>query len=94
MEICWRMGGCDKNQMINIDTRLRKVFRKCFGRISEKSEELTKDNMDVWDSLTHIKLIMEIENEFEIVIDPEAIPQLHTNFNAIDKYLEAYECKK
>lgn len=48
-------------------TRLTEVFRKVFNNESiVLSDELTANDVENWDSLSHMLLITEIENAFQI----------------------------
>jgi acyl carrier protein len=47
--------------------KLTTIFRKVFSNDSlALTNELTANNIDHWDSLTHMLLITEIENTFSI----------------------------
>ncbi len=45
--------------------------------------------LEEWDSLTHIKLILELEAEFGLDIEPEAIVALYSDGDTILNYLRA-----
>jgi acyl carrier protein len=50
-----------------IVTKLTEVFRKVFNNETiDLSDELTANDVENWDSLSHMLLITEIENEFQI----------------------------
>lgn len=52
---------------MNIKERLENVFRQVFDDDEIViNENTTADDIEEWDSLTHIQLIVEIENEFSI----------------------------
>lgn len=44
--------------------------------IEKVNESLSQDNTDDWDSVTHLTLIAEIEDEFEISLEPEDIEKM------------------
>jgi len=47
--------------------RLTGIFRKVFGDDTlEISDELTANDVEGWDSLTHMLLITEVENSFSV----------------------------
>ena len=60
-----------------MDDVLRNVFQGLFG-IAETlfSDALERDNVDTWDSVTHISLVLAIEQAFQVAIPTEAIPTL------------------
>lgn len=47
--------------------KLTEIFRNVFGNQSlELTNDLTANDVDNWDSLTHMILIAEVEDEFSI----------------------------
>jgi acyl carrier protein len=47
--------------------RLQQIFRKVFGDATiELRDEMTAADIDGWDSLAHINLIIAVEREFKI----------------------------
>ena len=72
---------------MNIESRLYELIAKHFNKeIKEISPATSKDNIEDWDSLEHIKLILEIEEEFKVKFSLEVIPQI-TNVKAIQDEL-------
>ena len=54
-------------ERIDIESRLTSIFRKVFGNETlNLSNELTANDVEQWDSLSHMILITEIENDFSI----------------------------
>lgn len=54
-------------EKVEITNRLTPVFRKVFGDDQlELTDELSALDVENWDSLTHMLLITEIENDFSI----------------------------
>jgi acyl carrier protein len=52
---------------MQIDERLKSIFRTVFSDSSLDIEaNHSADNIKKWDSLNHISLIFEIENEYQI----------------------------
>jgi acyl carrier protein len=52
---------------MNVTERLTKVFRQVFGDESiELRPEMTADDVEGWDSFSHINLIIAVELEFGI----------------------------
>jgi acyl carrier protein len=50
-----------------IYSRLARVFREVFDdETIELTPQLTAKDVDGWDSLTHIRLILSVEKEFKI----------------------------
>jgi acyl carrier protein len=55
-----------------MDKELQRIFADMFG-VSETdySDQLSIDNVDNWDSITHVTLILELEDTFNVQISPE-----------------------
>lgn len=59
---------------MDIKERLQKVFATVFDNDSiDLKPELTADDIDEWDSLSHINLMIAIELEFGIEFDSSEI---------------------
>lgn len=59
--------------MTTIET-LNQVFCTVFDdELIEISPEMTANDIDGWDSLTHINLVIAVENRFDIVFSQEEI---------------------
>ena len=64
------------------------VFEVPFNEITEDS---SSDNIESWDSLKHLNLILALEEEFDINIPDEEVGNL-INYKLIE--LIVNECKK
>ena len=54
------------------DIKLKDVISNVLGvPIEEINDDSSPDSLDKWDSLSHIKLVMAIESEFEVELSPE-----------------------
>ena len=54
------------------DMKLKEVLSNVLGvSIEEINDDSSPDSLDQWDSLSHIKLVMAIESEFEVELSPE-----------------------
>lgn len=64
---------------MTVEQRLKTVFVGMFG-ITEKSlyPDISPRELSTWDSLQHINLILAVEEEFGIAVEPEAIQALDT----------------
>lgn len=69
-----------------MEERLIEVFRKVF-----KNETIdrfvSKESLELWDSINHISLIVEIEAEFNVSFYPEEIYEIKS-FGDIILYLQ------
>jgi acyl carrier protein len=53
----------------------------------EISEETSSENTETWDSLTHMKLVIALEEKFNIEIESENILEI-MSYKEIVKYLK------
>lgn len=70
-------------------SRNNKKIEKIFNKLLKKNSNLKEINMQNcknWDSLNHIKIILEIEKIFKIKIKPKDVVKL-TSFKKIVKFL-------
>jgi acyl carrier protein len=57
--------------------RLTKVFQDIFDDPNlQITESMTAADVDAWDSLTHIDLIVQVEKEFKIKLSTAAVREL------------------
>ena len=74
--------------MENIDERIKDVMSGVFGVDADTlTEESSQDNVDGWDSIKHLDLIVSLEEEFGVSIPIEEVGNL-TNFKYIKLTLE------
>ena len=71
----------------DIEEKLVHVFQRVFQVRTVTGGESVA-SMEDWDSLTHIKLVMEVESAFNMMIDPDEIPDLFSDFAVILEYLK------
>lgn len=75
---------------MNIEERLNRVFKTVFDNESiEINPDLTADDVDEWDSLSHINLMIAIELEFGIEFDQSEIQ----NFANVGELMTSIEEK-
>lgn len=68
--------------------RMTKVFSEVFDEEISLTEETTAADVDGWDSLTHITLISEIEDEFDIRFEMKDVTRMKNVGELADKILE------
>ena len=54
---------------------------------SEITDESSPDNLEQWDSLSHVQLVLNLEKEFDIKISPEEGIEYFTDFKNIVEYI-------
>ncbi len=52
------------------------VIMKDLFEIETIDETCSQENCEAWDSLRHLQLVVELESEFEITLEPEEIGQM------------------
>jgi len=67
------------------------LLLRCFSSVfpaltQEEIENATADTIGVWDSLSAVTLAAVIQDEFNIEIDPDALPNLNS-YRAFREYL-------
>ena len=63
--------------MENIDERIKDVMAGVFGVDSELlNDDSSHDNVDGWDSIKHLDLIVSLEEEFDVTIPMEEVNNL------------------
>ena len=59
--------------------QIKKIMTKVFEiESSLVNDEISQKNTDQWDSLNHLNLIVEIEEEFDVSFTPEQIGSMTT----------------
>jgi len=69
-----------------IEKRLKKLFFNIFNLETDVIEKSEIDNSSEWDSLNHLRLMMEIESEFGINMTPKHFQEL-TSYSKIENFL-------
>ncbi len=65
--------------MFDQDERLLRCFSSVFPALTkEEIENATAESVGVWDSLSTVTLAAVIQEEFNVEIDPDALPNLNS----------------
>ena len=72
---------------MNLQDRVLDIMRETFG-IDEMSTDVSQKNCDQWDSLRHLTLASELEDAFDIELEPEEIAEM-TDFSRVIAMLES-----
>jgi acyl carrier protein len=76
--------------MLDQDERLIRCFASVFPTLTpEQIEAASSDSVGVWDSLSSVTLAAVIQEEFNVEIEPDALPDLDS-FRAFREYLSAH----
>jgi acyl carrier protein len=78
--------------MASTNDRIRNVMSSVFEvSLNDINEQSSTDNVDNWDSVRHLNLILALEEEFSISIPDEEVGSL-VNYKLIE--LVVNECSK
>jgi len=69
-----------------MEVRMEKIFAKVF--FIEDARKINRLNYEKWDSLKHIELILELEEEFNLEIDDKTSLEI-IDFNSCLKVIES-----
>lgn len=58
--------------MMEIKQRIKSVISRTF-KLDQVPDDVSQDNCENWDSLRHLNLVVDLEQEFDISIEPEEI---------------------
>ena len=73
--------------------RYENIFKKVFGvELNQLNDSFTFQSIEKWDSLTHLTLIAELEEEFTIILTTEDILHFGSYINGI-KILQKHGVK-
>lgn len=64
---------------MNNEQKLREIFAESLGiDISQVTEELTYNSIPEWDSIAHMALISEIDDQFDTMLDTDDVLDMST----------------
>lgn len=69
--------------------------KEIIGKVLEKDlsnyklSEINMNNIENWDSFAHLKIVITLEEEFNIEIEPEEIQQMKDGAEQIVKIIES-----
>ena len=67
-----------------IETELTGVFHQVFDDDVVLTRDLTADQVEGWDSLAHVRLLLTIERKFNVKISPPEAARLKTVGDLVD----------
>ena len=68
--------------------RIKKVMKDNF-KLKDIPDNISQKNCSVWDSLHHLQLVVGLETEFNISIEPEDIAEMQS-IEDIEKVINNY----
>jgi acyl carrier protein len=76
----------------HVTSTLQDVFRRCFYNSSiEIFAEATVDDIDGWDSLSHVRLMLMAERAFGVALPPDDTARLKNVGELIEYIVSALE---
>lgn len=77
-----------------MDDRIKEVMAKAFNVTTDQiSDNTSQDNLEDWDSIHHIQMIVLIEREFDITIPDDVVGKM-ISFNLIKSVVQkCYETR-
>lgn len=67
----------------SIENRLDRVLRETFG-LEAVPADLSQKNCAAWDSVNHLNLVLALEAEFGLTLEPEQISALRSRADALE----------
>jgi acyl carrier protein len=71
-----------------LERELRDVFAAALG-CALPGGDFGRDQVEEWDSLGHVKLVLQLEATLGIRVAPADIPALHADFETVLAYVAA-----
>jgi acyl carrier protein len=72
------------------NSKFWRIFCRVVGRSVEPADYTPKDIAE-WDSLRHVELMFELEEHYDIDINPEQIVALYSSTDTILEFLRAHK---
>jgi len=81
------------SQIMEMEDKIKQIFHDLFGIPLDKiNDNSSPSNIEKWDSLGHLNLVMAIEQRFQIKLkDQDVVGML--NFGLIKDILKGYQIK-
>lgn len=75
------------------EEKLIEVFQDTFDMDRDEiNTSLSTDDIDKWDSINHLALVMNLEDAFKIKFSPEEIPKL-SSFQDVMNMIQSKKCQ-
>ena len=69
-----------------METRIREFFETILQVAPESIDvHSTPEDIESWDSFQHIVLVAAFEEEFDICIEPEEVPEMYKDYQTFKK---------
>lgn len=72
-----------------MDEKILNILKQVL-ELNSVDKSCSQANCEKWDSLKHLELVVEIESEFEVELEPEEIAKMK-NFENIKKVLQQHK---
>lgn len=65
-----------------MEDKVKEVMKKVFG--DDVTTDIQKGNSQLWDSITNIVLIVELEQKFNVSFEPEEIEKMNSYYSIVE----------
>ena len=72
---------------MNLEEKVLEIMRETFG-VNDVTTEASQKNCEQWDSLRHLALASELEEAFDLELEPEEIADM-TDFSRVIALLKS-----
>lgn len=72
---------------MNLEEKVLEIMRETFG-VNDVTTEASQKNCEQWDSLRHLALASELEEAFDLELEPEEIADM-TDFSRVIAMLKS-----
>lgn len=69
--------------------KLEEIFKQAFG-VDHLTDDMSIENVEGWDSMAHVALILTLQNEFNVSISPAEAIEL-TDVTKIKNFIEEHQ---
>ena len=69
-----------------MEDKLNWIFKSIL-KVTDNFKTANTQNTPTWDSLAHLNLILSLEEEFDIKVEPDEINHLYSDYNTIIQFI-------
>lgn len=72
--------------------KIKEILKRTLN-LTDINDDIAMTNCEKWDSLSHLNLVVELESEFGITIEPEDIAEMRSLKSIVNKINQIYGSK-
>ena len=65
--------------------RIKEIMKRVFN-LDDVTDDISQKNCGKWDSMAHLNLVIELEEEFDVSLEPEEIAEM-TSLSKVEEIL-------